>query len=188
MALAAPHECHHKPRAGSFSPWDREFPRRVDQGRPGQLALWAPLCTPFLQIYVLVPGPFHPHPWPPRVQDPDSPTPPSWQPKPPLSLSCTLMTRFSCLVCQPTGRVQHVGIRQAEPAPLTGQDILCFLSRPLGTMAWVNTKDRAKPTSPALYQIPIVDPHKLVVLCSYPSLPLITLHRGQDVSEKRGLP
>lgn len=109
------------------------------------------------------------------VQDPDSPTPPSWQPKPPLSPSCVLITRSSCLTCQLTGRDQHLGIRQAKPAPLIGQDILCSLSRPFSTTAWVDTKDRVKSTSPALYRIPFLSLHKPVVLYSYPSWPLMLM-------------
>lgn len=98
---------------------------RVDRDCASQLALWAPLWAP-LPPNCSGSGPLHPHPCP-GVQDPDSPTPPSWQPKHPLSPFCTLITRFSCLVCQLMGRDQHVGIRQAKPAPLIGQDILCFL-------------------------------------------------------------
>lgn len=54
----------------------------------------------------------------------------------------------------------------------------------------MNTKDRTKSTSPALYQIPILYPHKLIVLYSYPSrvLMLGTPHRGEDeVTSLKGI-
>lgn len=162
---------------------------RVDRGCASQLALSAPLWA-HLPPNCSGSGPFHPHPCP-------------GGPGSRFSYPTLLADQASALSFLYTNnKVLLSGL------PADGQRPACWhqagktcssnwtrhpvlpLSRPLGTTAWMNTKDRTKSTSPALYQVPILYPHKLIVLYSYPSrvLMLGTPHRGQnEVTSLRGI-